>query len=345
MLVCVMGTPSNEVRFSPLKTAVYSVILTMAGLGLIEGAARFTQPGLRALPLFLVRQIDTDIELPFMEADPELFWKPVPGFAAPMWDGRVTIAADGLRQTPPRAGASRRLLCFGDSITFGYGVSDEESYPAELSRLLEPRGFEVRNAGVTGYTSYQALRWLKRQLQSQRVDDVTLLIGWNDTTLRPITDAEFGSRIQYSTGTTDAALQHLAIYRLMKATWLRRGLQSGTRQPPRTTARVPLKDYTANLELFVAAARAGGARPHFIALPRRLIQGTKPQHTEYSDALAAVARRLSVPLYDVGLLGDSHPDIAVSGNASYFIDSLHFSPEGNRLMATVIAPQFEASLR
>ena len=47
----------------------------------------------------------------------------------------------------------------------------------------------------------------------------------------------------------------------------------------------------------------------------------------------------SVPLYDVGILSDSHPDISGPGNASLFIDSLHLSPEGGRLMAGIVARQ------
>ena len=338
--------PSGEIRFSTRKTVLYSVLLTTIGLGLIEGAARLTQPRLRDLPRFLVRSIDTDIELPFMEPDPEVFWKPTPGFSGPMWDGRVTIGADGLRESRSNPGrAPKRILCFGDSITFGFGVSDEETYPAALSALLEPRGIEVRNAGVTGYTSYQAVRWLRRQLQRQHVDAVTLLIGWNDLTRRPITDAEFGARLASSTGTADQALRHLAIYRLMKASWLRRGLESDDGKLSRPTVRVPLRDYANNLEIFVNEARAAGARPHFIALPSRLIQGKEPSRTEYADTLAAVARRLSVPLHEVGILSSSNPEIASTGNAANFIDSLHMSPDGNRLMASLLARDLEPSFR
>jgi lysophospholipase L1-like esterase len=345
MLAGVMGAPVNEIHFSARKTVLYSVLLTAAGLGLIEGAARFAQPGLRAMPRFLVRQIDTDIELPFMEPDPEIFWKPVPGFSGPMWGGRVTITPAGLRETPARPWAVRRLLCFGDSITFGFGVDDLDSYPARLGGALEPYGVEVRNAGVTGYTSYQTRRWLRRQLKGQHVDDVTLLIGWNDGTKRPITDDEFGARLRYSTSSADRLLERLAIYRLMKAAWLRRGLGSNDRPPERSTARVPLPDYERNLEEFVTEARAAGARPHFIALPSRLIAGQAKARTPYSDALAAVAKRLEVPVYDVGILSSTHPDIAGAGNASYFVDSLHLSADGNRLMAQQLARQFQANLR
>ncbi|MEO8499955.1 MAG: GDSL-type esterase/lipase family protein [Vicinamibacteria bacterium] len=328
----------SEISFSTRKTVLYSVLLTTIGLGLIECLARLTQPGLRELPRFLVRSIDTDIELPFMEPDPEVFWKPTPGFSGAMWDGHVTIGADGLRENGAGRGrAPKRILCFGDSITFGFGVSDDETYPAALSALLEPHGIEVRNAGVTGFTSYQAVRWLRRQLRRQHVDDVTLLVGWNDLTRRPITDVEFGARLDSSAGTADATLKHLAIYRLMKATWLRRGLQSNDGKLSRPTVRVPLKDYADNLEVFVNEARAAGARPHFIALPSRRFPGKEAARTDYADILAAVAQRLSVPLHEVGILSSSNREIAATGNASYFIDSLHMSPEGNRLMASLLA--------
>lgn len=340
------GAPLSEIQFSTRKTVLYSVLLTSLGLGAIEGAARLTQPGLRELPRFLVRSIDTDIELPFMEPDPEVFWKPTPGFSGPMWDGRVTIGPDGLRENRAETDrAPRRILCFGDSITFGFGVSDEETYPAALSALLEPRGIEVRNAGVTGYTSYQAVRWLRRQLKARRIDEATLLIGWNDLTRRPITDLEFGARLRYSTGTADEALKHLAIYRLMKASWLRRGLDRNDGKLSRPTVRVPLQDYADNLEIFVKEARAAGARPHFIALPSRLFPGKEPSRTDYSDTLAEVARRLSVPLHEVGILSSSSKEIASTGNAAYFIDSLHLSPEGNRLMASQLARDLAPPLR
>ena len=37
-----------------------------------------------------------------------------------------------------------RIACVGDSVTFGWGVSYEESYPARLERLLIERGRSVR---------------------------------------------------------------------------------------------------------------------------------------------------------------------------------------------------------
>lgn len=44
----------------------------------------------------------------------------------------------------------RRILCLGDSFTFGEGVREEDAWPQRLGRLAGPRT-QVINAGVQGY--------------------------------------------------------------------------------------------------------------------------------------------------------------------------------------------------
>ncbi len=43
-----------------------------------------------------------------------------------------------------------KIIFVGDSITFGFGVSEEETFVARLRPRLRERGFEVYNAGVEG---------------------------------------------------------------------------------------------------------------------------------------------------------------------------------------------------
>src|SRR5689334_22651343 len=56
-------------------------------------------------------------------------------------------------------GERRVILAVGDSMTAGYGLPAEQSYPAQLERELLRLGFNYRvvNHGVTGSTSAQAL--------------------------------------------------------------------------------------------------------------------------------------------------------------------------------------------
>jgi len=49
------------------------------------------------------------------------------------------------------------IICFGDSITFGYGANTGEDYPANLRHMVK---LPVINAGVDGDTTFLALERL-----------------------------------------------------------------------------------------------------------------------------------------------------------------------------------------
>lgn len=55
----------------------------------------------------------------------------------------------------------KNIICFGDSITFGYGASNGEDYPAYLRKLTST---PVINAGVDGDTSFSALERLQNDV-------------------------------------------------------------------------------------------------------------------------------------------------------------------------------------
>jgi acyl-CoA thioesterase I len=88
----------------------------------------------------------------------------------------ATIPAD------PDAPPSRpKIVAFGDSLTIGLGLLEQEAYPALLQRKIDDAGyqFEVVNAGVSGDTSAGGLRRLDWALEG----DVRVLIvafGGND---------------------------------------------------------------------------------------------------------------------------------------------------------------------
>jgi acyl-CoA thioesterase-1 len=51
------------------------------------------------------------------------------------------------------------LICFGDSLTAGYGTDFGQSYPDDLQRLLDAQGYHyhVVNAGISGNTTKDGL--------------------------------------------------------------------------------------------------------------------------------------------------------------------------------------------
>jgi acyl-CoA thioesterase I len=73
------------------------------------------------------------------------------------------------------------IVAMGDSLTAGYGVAIEESYPASLEKKLRAAGhpYQVINAGVSGETSSGALSRLEWVL-TMKPDIVILETGAND---------------------------------------------------------------------------------------------------------------------------------------------------------------------
>ena len=73
------------------------------------------------------------------------------------------------------------ILAFGDSLTAGYGVKFNESFPAQLQMALQAKGHKVQviNAGVSGETTAGGLERLDWTLQP-KPDGVILELGAND---------------------------------------------------------------------------------------------------------------------------------------------------------------------
>lgn len=91
----------------------------------------------------------------------------------------LLVAAAGCSRKPIQNTGSggQNIICFGDSITLGYGVNLEEAYPAALAALT---GLPVINAGVDGDTSKAALLRLKADVLTRNPRLVIVEFGGND---------------------------------------------------------------------------------------------------------------------------------------------------------------------
>lgn len=98
-----------------------------------------------------------------------------------------------------RSGARVRILCVGDSHTFGAGVGVEESYPVQLQALLDEREagrFSVINLGTPGMSTTQVQERLPLQIARYRPDLVILWAGVNNVWNLPAAGERQGSRLE-----------------------------------------------------------------------------------------------------------------------------------------------------
>jgi hypothetical protein len=138
--------------------AFISLLLTLA---LIEAALSLTWP-----QLFLPHppgMYSTDDDIGYvLTSSFEGKWR------GPEFLVSVRINETGLRGKDLRAlkKNSFRILCLGDSFTFGTGTNDDDAYPAEMERLLQSHyrflDVQVLNAGVPGYGTDEELEFLKK---------------------------------------------------------------------------------------------------------------------------------------------------------------------------------------
>jgi len=160
------------------------------------------------------------------------FWPPRSGSDGGDAYWEISLNGEGFRNgafPQTKSPSAFRIVCLGDSWTFGMGVDQDQAYPQRLvSRLQEkfPKArFEVLNLGVLGYSSYQGLVLLKASALDLNPDVVILGFGMNDSKITGVRDTdmaaslkrpELGERI-------DRVLETSKLYKLLKyAVFVRR---------------------------------------------------------------------------------------------------------------------------
>ncbi|HYO63991.1 MAG TPA: SGNH/GDSL hydrolase family protein [Pyrinomonadaceae bacterium] len=338
-------------------------VLFLALLLACEGVVRLTLPRVSPLEALVdsphQRQGFTDRQrVSVFEGDPLLFWRLKPNVKNVVWDfTHVSTNAQGLRHEGdlgPKPAGAIRVVCLGDSVTFGYRVPvvwperpDEYArdwlpYPALLERALRAanpgRQIEVVALAVPGYTSHQGLLWLRRDIERLDPDLVTVCFGWNDIVLRPRPDSQtmsdgflsvnFRRLMSVSQLVTHAALR------------MQRGdADAGKPAPAPQTPRVPRDEYVRNILEMARLARERGAPAVVIAPVYRDAAHDPAESARISghrDALRRAAGEAGLPFVEILELTEAgHP-----ANSALFGEAIHPNHLGHRLMADALLKLF-----
>ena len=150
-------------------------------LFLIEGVSRIVTVENETKALFN----DKDLRVrgrPFVEHHSTRGFALKPGFKNSMY----TVDQNGFRQDvfPKDTNTSFTLLALGESTTFGWMVHDNETYPYFLEKAMQQTklGLSVVNGGVPSYSSAQVLAYLNEILDKHIIKPDLILINifWND---------------------------------------------------------------------------------------------------------------------------------------------------------------------
>jgi lysophospholipase L1-like esterase len=171
-------------RLSPRKKLLFGLVTLAVCLLTCEGVLR-----LAGYPQGLVRSFGR-----LWNRDAESLAQR-PGLFRPNFEGRVGYPPElaygvsfndlGLRGPPAdlaKPPGTLRILALGDSVTFGYHVEDDETYPVHLEQRLRAAGLavEVLNGGCGHFTITDELPYLRDRLLDLDPDLVVLQFCAND---------------------------------------------------------------------------------------------------------------------------------------------------------------------
>ncbi len=256
-------TTRGQKIFLPLISILILLVLLEGGTSLlIKTGTDESAGGVR----FEVNEVWNHGGNSFHKPDQDLFWVARPGFSG----GEIRINQLGFRGedvSTKRPGVCRIVL-LGNSVTFGYGVSETETYASVLNQFLNQRldqlthagieSIEVINAGTVGYTSWQGRQLFDKSIRSLKPDLVVASYGYNDHHSAQISDVEksAGSNLN----TLLAEFRRTSLYKYVHR--LRGNQDPRLRQKP--VPRVSLSEFTNNLLAIESGAAEIGAECVFI---------------------------------------------------------------------------------
>lgn len=267
--------------------------------------------------------------------DPDLMWALKPNlkdidqgfpFSGHVTTWKVCTNELGLRgPSPDQAHKRLRVLALGDSRTFGMGVEDNKTWPAQVQQILDrdaPGKYEVINAGVTGYTVMQGYNYLRLRGLKLEPDVVMVTFGYNEGATVPppgIGDWYWENPQAHSGFVTvlKRALEGAGLARPEPFDYLDRRLSPGR-----------LLD---TLIAFDELCRSKEIKLIYVLWPSfPELTGEQFDRPFLTDVVQQAARTVRAPFINV-------TEPLQTAGKPIFLDDIHLNAEGNRLVSEKLA--------
>jgi lysophospholipase L1-like esterase len=217
----------------------------------------------------------------------------------------------GDRASAWRPRPAYRVLCVGDSHTWGAGVERGDAYPSHLQRQLDaqkPGAYSVMNLGLPGMSTTQVRNRLATWLSRYEPDALIVWAGVNDAWNRAEVERETGVvsvRVQALLGHSrlarfvkvwlhDRTLERYAVANDAERVWSPIRVEDSLGAEESWTVQIQAR-VEANLELIAEYARGAGIPPIVIAYPN-----DASWYAVANRALRAAAERHDLPLVESG---------------------------------------------
>jgi lysophospholipase L1-like esterase len=346
---------SGKRRLADIAIIYFAFLVILVG---VEVVTQLTMDHVSSLDLFVVTsqqkaQVADARQSTIFESDPLLLWRLKPNLDHVVWDFTVVTTnashlrdVDPQRELAPKQPGTLRILCLGDSVTFGYRVpavwpekpaeydSEWLPYPMLLEKHLRAanpgRSIEIITMAVPGYTSHQGLAWLRRDVNRLDPDLIMVSFGWNDVSFSDAPDRE-----TIDTGWRAVGLRWLIDHSQAFAhatRWLR-SQQPAAAEIPRPVTRVSEREYLDNFQEFIRLAKANGIKIFILPAPYRDRTTNPPEAAlmeKYRAALRSLAEQNEVPFLEVLELTEA----AYPSNEGWFGELIHPNHMGHRLIAS-----------
>jgi lysophospholipase L1-like esterase len=227
------------------------------------------------------------------------------------------------------------ILFMGDSCT-EFGDYDRRLL-ARLRRLGGP-DFRHANFGCAGWSTWQGLQQMIRDVRRVRPRVVTIYYGWNDHWLSVGVDDRGVARLNES---ALYRLRGLRLAQLATKAWVAVAARRSGGPPPRVSE----SEFGANLQAMVRTAREIGAVPVLVTAPSpgrenegRWTGGLSrfpAIHRRYAEIVREVARNENAALCDAMAEFDAIPRDRLRAEF-FYRDEVHLTEAGNEMLAEVL---------